>query len=44
MYALSAAGQSIGRSILVTWVNSMVAQLGVLILMGFWVRRLLSNG
>jgi hypothetical protein len=44
MWALRAAGRSIGRSISVTWVDSIVAPLGILILMGFRVRRLLSTG
>jgi hypothetical protein len=44
MWALRAAGRSIGRSISATWVDSIVAPLGILILMGFRVRRLLSTG
>jgi hypothetical protein len=44
MWALRAAGRSIGRSISVTWVDSIVAPLGILILMGFRVRHLLSTG
>ena len=39
-----AAGRSIVRPISVTRVNSMVAPLGVLILMGFGVIHLLSYG
>ena len=39
-----AAGRSIVRSISVTRVNSMVAPLGVLILMGFGVIHLMSSG
>jgi hypothetical protein len=44
MWALRAAGRSIGRSISATWVDSMVVSSGILILMGFRVRRLLSTG
>jgi hypothetical protein len=44
MWALRAAGPSIGRSISATWVDSIVATLGILILMGFQVKRLLSTG
>jgi hypothetical protein len=44
MWALRAAGRSIGRSISATWVDSIVAPLGISTLMGFWVRRLLSTG
>ena len=44
MCDLSAANQSIGRSISVTWVDSMVASLGILILIGFWVTCLFNTG
>jgi hypothetical protein len=44
MWALHAAGRSIGISISATWVDSIVAPLGILISMGFRVRRLLSTG
>jgi hypothetical protein len=44
MWALHAAGPSIGRPISATWVDSIVATLGILILMGFQVKRLLSTG
>ena len=44
MCALHADAQIVCRSISETWVESMVAPLGILILMGFWVRHLLSTG
>jgi hypothetical protein len=44
MWALRAAGRSIGRSISAIWVDLIVAPLEILIFMGFRVRRLLSTG